>query len=394
MKAQINKRRPIIIVVTIIILLLVITRITTSRHKDLKLANIDNVTGLLSLIFNENDKKQEQFFKKLEKMQSDLYSAQEKWFMQLERQNDMILEQLKQMRTPPEKLSLREKLVFVTPYDPKSKFPAYVWQTWKHGLNDDSFDSHFKEGQAQWAFKNPGFVHELFNDDTTYATVKHLYSLIPEVIEAYEAMPETILRMDFFRYLILFAKGGVYADVDTFPLQPVPNWIPENVSPGEVGMIIAVGSDTTSANWRQEVVRRLEFGNFVVQSKPGHPVLREIIAQITENTLRLKKTLREGEKLYLEGSANQKTLAISKWTGTGLWTDVVLNYLNDYVKSSIFQSVSWQDFHALLMPKLVSDILVLPVKSFASQIEVPKDGKISDQIAFVKHFGANLWRTS
>lgn len=393
MKTQMsNRRKPIIIFVVVLVLVLVATRITTSRHKDLKLANGD-ITGLLLLIFNENDKKYEQFLQRVEKKQSELLAAQEKWFLQLEKQNKLIMQQLELMRTPPLQLLLREKLIYLKPYDQKTKFPAYVWQTWKHGLNDDRFDSKYKESQAQWAFKNPGFVHELFNDDTTFATVKHLYSRVPEVIEAFEAMPETILRMNFFRYLILYAKGGVYADVDTYPLQPVPNWIPENVLPEEVGIILAVGSDTTLANWRQEVVRRLEFGNFVIQSKPGHPLLRDIIADITEYTLLLKQSLGEGEQLALEGTPSQKTLAILKWTGSGIWTDTVLNYLNDYIKLLIYQLVLWQDFHALEMPKLVSDILVLPMRLFASPIEVPKDGKVLDQIAFVKHFGANLWKS-
>ena len=84
----------------------------------------------------------------------------------------------------------------------------------------------------------------------------------------------------FFRYLILFAKGGVYADIDTFPIQPIPNWIPENVSPLDIGLIVGVESDSNSPNWRSESVRRLQLGQFVMQSKPGHPILREIIAQI------------------------------------------------------------------------------------------------------------------
>lgn len=385
-------RRPIIIAVVLISVLALVTRYSASRSKDLTLKNIDNITGISLLIFNENDKKQEEFFKKLEKMHQQFYTAQEARLALLEKQNRYLIEQVQTLKVPPPQMNLREKLVFLVPYNPRSKFPGYIWQTWKHGLNDDRFDAQYKEGQAQWAFKNPGFVHELFNDDTSYATVKHLYSYIPEIIEAYNSLPEVILKMDFFRYLLLFARGGVYADVDTMPLQPVPNWIPENVSPSELGMILAVGSDLNSQNWRSETVRRLEFGQFVLQTKPGHPVLREMIARITETTLSRKRALKDGEQLLLAGLPNQKALGISKWTGSGLWTDVVLHYLNDYVRSLIYQSVLWKDFRNLDTPKLVSDILVLPLKSFASDLEVPKDGKMTDPIAFVKHYLANIWK--
>ena len=288
----------------------------------------------------------------------------------------------------------RERLLFVYPYDSSVRFPAYIWQSWKHGLNDERFNEKYREGESQWAWKNPGFVHELFNDDTAHTMIKFLYHQIPEVLEAYEAMPEVILRMDFFRYLILFAKGGVYADIDTYPLQPIPNWIPENVSPDELGMIVSIETDSNSPNWRTESVRRLQFAQFVIQAKPGHPILREIIAQIIERTLQKRKALLDTEKLKLTGSSNQRSLDISRWTGAGLWTDVILKYFNDYIQSSIYQKITWKEFHELKIPKLVSDILILPIHSFASDIEIPKDGKIEDPLAFVKHYAAKIWKTT
>lgn len=159
-------------------------------------------------------------------------------------------------------------------------------------------------------------------------------------------------------------------------------------------MIISVGLENNGKNWRQEAHRRLEFGQFIIQSKPGHPILREIIAQITDITLSKKRSLNDGERLSIAGSPNQKLLDISRWTGSGLWTDVVFDYLNDYVRSAIYQSVTWQDFHSLEGPKLVSDILILPLKSFNSELEVSEDGKISDPIAFAKHWSAKIWKTT
>lgn len=387
-----SRRKPIIFTVIALILMLVVTRYWTGKSK--KALAKDNFNGMFLLLFTESDKKQEELFKNLEKLHKKFYTMQEQRLSRLEQQNEALLEQIKLMKVPPSTMSVREKLVYLMPYDPRAKFPGYIWQSWKHGLNDDRFDAQYKEGQAQWAFKNPGFVHELFNDDTSYAIVKHLFNYVPEVIEAYEALPEVILKMDFFRYLILFARGGVYADVDTMPLQPVPNWVPENVAPSEIGIIVSVGSDTSSANWRTENHRRLEFGQFIVQSKPGHPILREVIAHITETTLQLKRALKDGEFLQLDGLPNQRQLEISKWTGAGIWTDVIMKYLNDYVKAAIYQPVSWKDFHGLNTPKLVSDILVLPVSSFASELEVPKDGKISDPIAFAKHWNSKIWKTT
>ncbi|KAM9895340.1 hypothetical protein OXX79_008148, partial [Metschnikowia pulcherrima] len=208
-----NRRKSIGITAVVVVIILAFAKWSTSKSKD-TLA-MDNFNGIYSLVFSENDKKQDEFLKKMEKMHSKFYSMQEQRLSQLEKQNEALLEQIRSLKVPPSSMSVREKLLFMVPYETRSKFPAYIWQSWKHGLNDDRFDATYKEGQAQWAFRNPGFVHELFNDDTSYATVKHLYNHMPEVIEAYEALPEVVLKMDFFRYLILFARGGVYADVDT-----------------------------------------------------------------------------------------------------------------------------------------------------------------------------------
>lgn len=388
-----TRRKPVVITVVLVALILVVFRLSTAKSRDALAADNFNI---FLLVFSENNKKQDEFLKKIEKMQRDFVNSQNDRLRALETQNELLLEQVRELRVPGNSMLLREKLMYMVPYDTRAKFPAYIWQLWKHGLNDDRFDPTFREGQAQWAVRNPGFVHELFNDDTAYATIKHLYRHVPEVVAAYEAMPEVILKMDFFRYLILFAKGGVYADVDTFPLQPVPNWIPENVSPTELGLIVAVGLDSTSANWRQQSHRRLEFGNFVIQSKPGHPVLRETIAHITDRTLNDLKTATDGDlaAAHLQGSPQQNMLTISRWTGSGVWTDTVLKYLNDYVQSSVYQAVTWKEFHNLDTPKLVGDVLVLPLKSFASEHEIPKDNKISDPLAFVKHYSAGIWKAT
>ena len=45
--------------------------------------------------------------------------------------------------------------------------------------------------------KTQDLFHELFNDDTAHTMIKYLYRQIPEVINAFEALPEVILRMDF-----------------------------------------------------------------------------------------------------------------------------------------------------------------------------------------------------
>ena len=355
-----SRRRLVTLAILALIVLLAVGIVAFSRSKPS--LNLKNDNSLFSLLSSQSEKSQEELVARLEKLTRKLTSDQDARLLLLEKQNAELLRQIRLLRSPPPSATIREKLAHLYPYDPSVRFPAYIWQTWKHGLNDERFDEKYREGETQWAMKNPGFVHELFNDDTSYAVVRHHFQAIPEIIDAYEALPEVILRMDFFRYLILFAKGGVYADIDTYPLQPIPNWIPENVGADEIG----------------------------IQCKPGHPVLREIISNIVQHTQERKRK----DTLKVEGSSNQKGLAISQWTGTGRWTDTILGYFNDYIQSSIYHEITWKEFHDLQVPKLVSDILVLPIKSFALTEEIPKDGKVEDPLAFAKHYQGKIWKTT
>ncbi|CAH2352325.1 putative glycosyltransferase Hoc1p [[Candida] railenensis] len=390
-----SRRKPIFITIVVILFLLVVTKLSTSKESAAKnlqdalsIPNDNNLLSSIALLSSQH--KEDEFLQKLEKIHKKLLDKQEQRLVLLEEQNIMLVKELNSLKKPPHDASLRDKLVHLYPYDRSVKFPAYIWQSWKHGLNDERFDEKFRQGETEWAWKNPGFVHELFNDDTANAMIHHLYVSIPEIVRAYDMLPEVILKMDFFRYLILFARGGAYADIDTVPLQPIPNWIPENVSPNELGMIIAVDIDSSASNWREIYWRRLQFGQFILQAKPGHPILREIIAQITELTLERSNN----DELNLGDSVAAKGLELQKWTGCGRWTDVVMTYFNDYMQSSIYSKITWKEFHKLKVPKLVSDVLVLPISSFASELEIPKDGKIEDPLAFAKHYAGKIWKTT
>lgn len=411
MLKSVKIRQVIIIILSSLIFLVLLYRIISPKtkliSKDLDHSNNnnrdsnnrnDNENLLDNNLFGLKLNDQMEISKKLDEIAEKLLEQQEKRLLQLEDDKNRLERQLNEMKKPSPDLSLREKLAFIYPYDQNQKFPAYVWQTWKFGLNDDRFGKEYKQGEEQWAVKNPGFVHELFNDDTSRAIIRYLYRSIPEIVKVYDSLPHVILRVDFFRYLILFAKGGVYADVDTLPLQPIPNWIPENVDPAELGMIIGIESDPIDKNWRKYYTRRLQFANWVIQAKPGHPILREIIAAITDITL---EKLNNNENRIRNENDDEFMLDIMNWTGDGLFTDVIFRYFNDYVLSGIFSKVTWKDFTKMEVPKLVSDVLVLPVNSFGAGEkefdELPDNAIQSDQdhqLAFVKHYKHQVFKQS
>ncbi|AEY98118.1 FAFR435Wp [Eremothecium gossypii FDAG1] len=357
--------------------------VSISNSKDLQTVLQSLPTELRSTL-DLSRTKEDEMMGHFEQFMEEVVRKQEDQIRRLDRERKALEKKLQELKRPASHSTLREQLAAVHEYGTTKKFPAYVWQTWMYSGADDRMDNRLRDYEQKWGKKNPGFVHEIVNDDTAKALVHYLYASIPEVIEAYNVLPSKILRADFFKYLILLARGGVYADIDTNPHQPVPNWIPENVSPTKIGMIIGIENDAKTRDWRSSFIRRLQFATWVIQAKPGHPIIREVVAKITEETLRRKA----------EGSLNSNLRDdknIMSWTGSGAWTDVVFTYFNDYVQSGILQKITWKDFHKIPRPKLVGDVLVLPQFSFNAPTS--QDSSAGDKnFYYASHEGMKSWK--
>ena len=276
---------------------------------------------------------------------------------------------------------LRDRLAYHFPYEMESKFPAYIWQTWKTGPGSAGFDDRLRPFEASWTEKHPGFVHEVITDDAAGHLISYLYASIPEVSQAYDAMPIPVLKADFFRYLILLARGGIYTDIDTTALKPATEWLPQDFDQGTAGLVIGIEADPDRPDWNQWYARRIQFCQWTIQSKPGHPILQDIVAKITDRTLQMKST-----KSFKKG--NDLIKSIMEFTGPGIWTDTVFAYLNneDYFDFSQRKTnVSYSEFFNIKEPKKIGDVIVLPITSFSPGVQQMNAGDTDDPMAFVHH---------
>ena len=273
---------------------------------------------------------------------------------------------------------LREQLQYQFPYDRAGKFPAYIWQTWKYTPASGDFGETFRPAEASWSELHPGFVHEVVTDEAAVYLLKHLYASVPEVLDAYESLPLAVLKADFFRYLILLARGGIYTDIDTTAIRSTTDWIPEEVPRSSIGLIIGIEADPNRTDWKDWYSRRIQFCQWTIQAKPGHPVLRDIVATITEDVLRMK------EKGVLK--VNRLDKSIVEFTGPAVWTDAVFSYLNDpnYFKMD-GKNITWEAFTGMETAKKVGDVVVLPITSFSPGVQQMGAKEPDDPMAFVKH---------
>lgn len=284
-----------------------------------------------------------------------------------------------QILQDPSRASLREKLAYQFPYDQESKFPAYIWQTWKYTPASGEFGESFRPAEASWSEKHPGFIHEVITDQVAVHLLRHLYASVPEVLEAYNSLPIAVLKADFFRYLILLARGGIYSDIDTYALKSATEWLSETVPREQVGLVIGIEADPDREDWKDWYSRRIQFCQWTIQSKAGHPILRETVAHITDEALKRKKAG------TLKGITDSKVI---EFTGPAVWTDIIFNFMNDkkyFDMTTSKGNITWRDFTGMKAAKKVGDVVVLPITSFSPGVQQMGAEDVDHPLAFVKH---------
>lgn len=263
------------------------------------------------------------------------------------------------------------------PYDPIQKLPKYIWQTWKVSPSDDGFPAQFRQAHDTWSRLHGDYVHELVTDAMTLPLLHHLYAAVPDVIKAYEALPMPVLKADFFRYLILLARGGVYSDIDTHALKPAVDWVPDALRQ-RVGLVVGIEADPDREDWADWYSRRIQFCQWTILAKPGHPILRDVVVRITEETLKRKH----------RGTLHKDQKGVVEFTGPAIWSDVIM----DYFDSTTSGGITWESFTLLKSPKRVNDVVVLPITGFSPGVGQMGSRDTGDPQAMVRHTFEGSWK--
>lgn len=294
--------------------------------------------------------------------------------------------------------TLRQQLAFQFPYEPSRPFEKNIWQTWKVGLDDPTFPLKYKGYQVEWNELNPGYKHYVLPDEECHELIDQLFTPVPDVAKAYRIMPKSILKADFFRYLILFARGGVYSDIDTVGIKPIDDWISAKdkifKKPNIAGLVVGIEADPDRPDWADWYARRIQFCQWTIQAKKGHPMLKELVARITELTLDREKNGQLNKVLGKDQGGD-----IMNWTGPGIWTDVVFEYMNNVLQSEenfktrkYEEIVTWKLFTGIEAPVVMDDVLVLPITSFSPDVNQMGAKSTDDLYCYAKHMFLGSWK--
>ena len=168
--------------------------------------------------------------------------------------------------------------------------PKTIWQTYK--CDETALPEYAAEAARTWKEHNPDHEYRYENDEQAAQTVRS--ALGSEAHGLYVGMPKGVMRADMWRYVVVFARGGVYADLDTLCLEPIRCWVP----PG-CDMVIAVENQCHLCQW-------------TFAASQGHPLLQGVIDLLLQ---------RAREKDY------SNPYFVHHITGPGVWTGALLQGL-------------------------------------------------------------------
>lgn len=270
-----------------------------------------------------------------------------------------------------------------------ASIPRKIWQTWKVGPL--GFEQRDSDSAKTWPAKNPTYRYEVLTDDNAFEYLEWHYGPQgfdrPDVIELYKELNITIIKADILRYLVMYAEGGVYADIDVECLRPIDRFIPERYNEEDVDMIIGVEIDEPSYASHPILGSKCKsFCQWTFAAKPRLPVMMRLIENIQQwlQELSEEKGVRISE---LQLDFNE----VISGTGPSAFTKAILEQMTAQNNG---KSVTWDLFHNLAESRLVNGILVLNVEAFAAGQGHSDSGNHDSRGALVKHhYHASGWPT-
>ncbi|KIX10624.1 uncharacterized protein Z518_01708 [Rhinocladiella mackenziei CBS 650.93] len=266
------------------------------------------------------------------------------------------------------------------------RFPQKIWQTWK--VDPLGFEERDLTVARTWTLKNPNHRYEVLTDQNDLYYVETHYG--PgglnrlDIVHTYRSLTAKIVKADLLRYLVMYAEGGVYTDIDVEALKPIDRFIPVRYNEKDIDMVIGIEVDQPEFKNHSILGGKCEsFCQWTFMCKPRLPVMMKLIDHILNwlNEVAAKQGVPMSE-IQLDFDE------VISGTGPSAFTKAVLAEM----ASRSGEEVQWENFHNLGESKLVGGILVLTVEAFAAGQGHSESGNHNAKTALVKHhYHASGW---
>ncbi|KAF7909388.1 uncharacterized protein EAF01_003106 [Botrytis porri] len=252
-------------------------------------------------------------------------------------------------------------------------FPRKLWyKVGPQGVSDEArrFRHHCLD-------INPGYKYEVLTDAFADEYVWKWFSHRPDILNTYFSLSIPILKADLLRYLILYAYGGVWFDLDvSCEDTPINDWVLEE----HRGANLVVGLEF-DYDYQEDTAMYSQFASWTIMAKPKSPHLMQVINDILDE---LNEIARRNE-VSIEGIELSMISDVVDITGPKRMTWGIIKSL----KEILGRDLDDRDVGELRSARLIHDVLILPGNAFAgTQNGFKKEkGKV-----FVNHHYAGTWK--
>lgn len=138
--------------------------------------------------------------------------------------------------------------------------PRIIHQTYKNHC----LPKTYKMCQDEIKRLHPGFEYRFYTDEDIDRIIK---SEFPHYYKKFNELPRMIMKIDMFRYFLMYKYGGLYADMDYLMCRPFDLLHKKVVIP---------------CNRENKIGEPTCLGNCVFASEPNHPFWRTLIDSLFE----------------------------------------------------------------------------------------------------------------
>ena len=262
----------------------------------------------------------------------------------------------------------------------KPDFPRKIWQTAKTGVA--GMDEADRQAVQSWTKMNQKWRYETITQYGAESYIQERFADRWEIQEVFTDLQDPILRSDLIRYLVLLGDGGVYSDLDTRSLKPIDGWIPIEYK-NRANVVIGVEYDKLDGGRWTDWTLDLQFCSWTVLARPGHPLLELTVARAIQGL--------KSHALKQETTISGITLSreeVLDTTGPAMFTRAVFESLS----TSTGTNFTLFNVTGMQSPKLVDDILILPIAAFGNGQGHSNAPSPDHEGALVQHLFKGSWK--
>ena len=169
------------------------------------------------------------------------------------------------------------------------RIPRIIHQTYFEDITKETFPQLVR---LQNTWKASGWEYRFYSDDTARDYIRSHY---PErFVSVFDTLLPGAYKADFFRYLVLFQDGGIYADIDVMLDANLDSFLTPDLAFFAPIDSVGVYADETFCLW-----------NGLIGSAPAHPILANVIERMV-NLVSSRADLYDVERAVCEVTGMDK----------------------------------------------------------------------------------------